>query len=629
MSIVNAKNFQFTYPAAEERALEGVSFEIKRGEVLGIIGPVGAGKTTLCMAIAGFAPRITGGDASGELHVIEDRQEAIDQEQGNRNQDDEKDHPIGMVFEDYAGQLTQLKMFDEVKNPLLNRGFSEEESNHRTRELLDQVGLNDEALYDRRVWELSGGQQQRLAIAATLSLDPQILIFDKAIDRLDPRGQEKVSDVIRNLSGDKTLIVVEQDTHLLMQLADRLLVIADGNVIAEGTPEEIIRNDDLLQHADVMPPISLQVARALNFSDAPLTLEEFDRAINPNGNSHHTASSTVHHQSTNQPIVEIRDFTSDSSDSTQRSADWNERQIQTTEMQNDDLSASSQHFGKSIVQVSQLTFCYPDGTQALSKVNLEIRKGEIHAIVGNSSAGKTTLVLHVAGLFKPNNGNVLICDVDTKEKSATELAMMVGTVFQNPDDQISERTVREEIGFPLRQRQYEHKGLFHKHKRYDDDHIHNRISHACELVGIAEAWLDRDPILLPAGLRRLVTIAEALAIDPQVVSLDEPSVGLSATSRHRLKETLLHLREMGKAILLTENDVDFVAEVADTMTVMDQGRIVLQGSVQEVFAEQNWSTLSELYIHPPHVAQLAQQVGFKAVRFDQLVAQISSQRKEA
>lgn len=613
MSIVNAKNFQFNYPAAEERALEGVSFEIQRGEVLGIIGPVGAGKTTLCMAIAGFAPRITGGEVSGELYVIEDAQ-------SNQNQD-EKDHPIGMVFEDYTGQLTQLKVFDEVKNPLLNRGFSEEEADRRTHELLDQVGLNDEALHKRRVWELSGGQQQRLAIAATLALDPQILIFDKAIDRLDPRGQEKVSDIIRSLSGDKTLIVVEQDTHLLMQLTDRLLVIAEGNIIAEGAPEEIFRNDDLLQQADIIPPASLQVARALNLSEAPLTLEEFERAIHHNANFHPTTSTAAQHSSTNQPIVEIRDFTSDS---TGQLTDQNEQQVQTTEVQNNGSSASSLHFGKSMVQINQVTFCYPDGTQALDEVSLEIREGEIHAVVGNSSAGKTTLVLHVAGLFKPNRGDVLVCGINTRDRSVTELATLVGTVFQNPDDQISERTVKEEISFPLRQRQYEHRGLFKKHKRYDDNYIHDQVSRARTLVGIAETWLNCDPVLLPAGLRRLVTIAEALVIDPEVVALDEPSVGLSATSRRQLKNTLQHLREMGKAIFLAENDVDFVAEVADTVTVMDQGRVVLQGSVQEVFAKKNWNTLSELYIHPPYVAQLAQQVGSNAVKLDQLVAQLSS-----
>ncbi|MBD2257230.1 ATP-binding cassette domain-containing protein [Pseudanabaena sp. FACHB-2040] len=577
MQIVKAKDFKFTYPGVEKSALDRVSFDIQKGEILGIIGPVGAGKTTLCMAIAGLAPRITGGETSGEMEVHRNGHQP-----SQTNQDEEADHPIGMVFEDYAGQLTQLKVLDEVKNPLINRGFSDQEAENRARDLLNQVGLNLDELQKKRVWELSGGQQQRLAIAATLALDPQILIFDKAIDRLDPRGQDKVRQIIEDLAGEKTLVVVEQDTHLLQEIADRILVIVDGSVVAEGKPEDILRDDDLVSHADATPPVSLRLARALGLPSSPLTFEEFEQAFDPKFGP--------------EP-----------------------RQQQL----GNGASVTDPQLGQTLVQVEQLSFCYPDGTQALKDVNFALREGEVRAIVGNSSAGKTTLVLNIAGLLKPSNGKVSVCGIDTQCSSATDLAMKVGTVFQNPDEHITERSVRDEIRFPLRERQYKRKGLFGKHQRYDDQYIQQKISQACELVGISEKLLDQDPVLLPAGLRRLVTIAEALAVDPQVISLDEPSVGLSATSRRKLKETIARLRDMGKAILITENDVDFVAEVADTITVMDRGQIVLQGSVQEVFAEQNWPQLSDLYIHPPYAAQLAQRLETQATTVDELIAKLS------
>jgi energy-coupling factor transport system ATP-binding protein len=249
MSMVRARNFTFSYPGAEEHALDGVSFEIGRGETFGITGPVGAGKTTLCMAIAGFAPRIMGGQASGELEVAD-----FDPRGGPRGANAGR---VGMVFEDYVGQLTQLKALDEVTTALINHGVTESEARARARALLDRVGLCSEGVEDRPVWELSGGQQQRLAIAATLAMDPQVLILDSVMDKLDPSGQEKMRGLIADLSGEQTLVLVNQDADLLSQTVDRLLILVNGRVAAEGTPEELLRDDDLLARADHRTPREL------------------------------------------------------------------------------------------------------------------------------------------------------------------------------------------------------------------------------------------------------------------------------------------------------------------------------------------------------------------------------------
>jgi len=582
MSIVNAKNFTFTYPGSDESVLNEVSLEIKDGEVLGIIGPLGAGKTTLCKAIAGLVPSITGGEASGEMNVSDHHQ--------RESSNDANEQQVGIVFEDYAAQLIQLKVLEEVKTPLLNRGLSPKEAENRARELLDKVGLSNRDFEKKRIWDLSGGQQQRLAIAATLAIEPQVIILDNIMDKLDPKGQEQVREIVTELNGHKTQVIVDRDPNLLLQKTQRLLVFVDGKVIAQGKPEEILQNEELLGRADVEPPISLRVARALGLSESPLTLEEFQQAYFASP-MQQPSSLTVgkHKHSSTEPL------------------------------------AAKRNFGNPVVCMEDVKFCYSDdGPKVLEDFNITIHEGEVHAIVGHSGVGKTTVVKHIAGLVKPNEGRVTVCNTDTGEKSVPELALMVGTVLQNPDDQISEKTVKDEISFPLKQRQYERNGWFSKHKRYDDDYIEDQVSHACELVGIEEDLLDEDPFLLPRGQRKLVTIAEALVVDPKVLLLDEPTIGLGAKSCQKIKQALASLREQGKAVLLVSNNIDFVAEVADTVTVLEQGRIVLQGSVHQVFAKDNWDQLSKLHINPPQAAQLARRLNVKALTCDELVSQLSS-----
>jgi energy-coupling factor transporter ATP-binding protein EcfA2 len=284
--------------------------------------------------------------------------------------------------------------------------------------------------------------------------------------------------------------------------------------------------------------------------------------------------------------------------------------------------------GELTVQVQGVTYRYPDGTQAQG-VHLEVRAGEVHAIIGGTGAGKTTFLKHIAGLLKPSEGKVLVCGEETRGKNVADLPLVVGTVLQNPNEQISERTVRDEIGFPLKQRQYERTGLFSKRQRYDDGYIRDQVARACGLVGIEPDWHDRDPILLPRPQRKLVTIAEALVVDPKVLLLDEPTIGLGATSRRQLRELVAHLREMGKTVLLVDNDVDLISEVADTLTVLDQGRVVLQGPTRTIFAVDHWEQLAGLYISPPPAAQLARRLGVHALTCDELIAKLSSKRRGA
>lgn len=564
--MLSARNFTFTYPGIPEPALSDVSFDVDQGDVLGVVGPVGAGKTSLCMALAGFVPQVTGGRSTGDLTVDgRDPREASGEEMAQR---------VGMVFEDYAAQLTQITVLSEVMAPLVNRGVPRNEAESRAKKLLDKVNLTGHD--DKRTWELSGGQQQRVAIAATLAMEPDVLIFDSATGMLDPVGQADINSLVRDLAGDTTLVIAQNDPDALASLADHVVVLAAGETVACGSPEEVLRDEDTLTQAGVEPPMCLRAARALGLSETPLTPAAFERAVN---------ASSLSMVDDGQPIV-----------------------------------ADGGGSGETLVNIEDITYQYSDGTMALSGIDLDVRAGNVHTLIGGNGSGKTTLSKLLVGLLDPTAGHVSIAGIDTRERTATALARTVGIALQNPDEQLSERTVEAEIAFPLRQRQYEKTGLFSKRERYDDAYIDQRVSRAAELGGIDTALLDHDPTLLPRGQRQLVTIAQALALDPSVLVLDEPTVGLDAATRQRVEQTIARLRELGKAVILIEHDMDFVCEVADTVTVLENGSVALTGPTRDVFTKHTQETLSEWWLRLPRAGQLASRVGVDALTLDGLVS---------
>ncbi|HET8795497.1 MAG TPA: ABC transporter ATP-binding protein, partial [Arthrobacter sp.] len=224
--MITAQSLELTYPETEHPSLTGVDLQLHAGEVLGVVGPMGAGKTTLCMSLAGLVPRTTGGESGGALEVVDlDPREAPVPDVAQR---------IGLVFEDYASQLTQITVLSEVMAPMLNHDMPVKQAEAEARRLLNELGLARLDLEHKRTWELSGGQQQRVAIAAALAADPQVLILDNITGLLDPDGKEEIRSLVSQLSKRMTLVVVEQDIDLLVGVADQLLMLRDGQVSALG-----------------------------------------------------------------------------------------------------------------------------------------------------------------------------------------------------------------------------------------------------------------------------------------------------------------------------------------------------------------------------------------------------------
>jgi energy-coupling factor transport system ATP-binding protein len=570
--MIRLDGFSFAYPGTDRVALRRVSCRLSAGQVLGVVGEDGSGRTTLCMALAGLVPRVTGGRTAGCIEVGgRDPRTTPTEEMARR---------VGLVFEDHEAQLTQIDGLDEVMLPMLTRGTDPDEARRRATELIRRVGL-DENVHRRRTWELSAGEQIRLAIAAVLAVDPEVLVLDSPTASLGPAGRAEITRLVRDLAGDKTLVVVGDDLDLLAPVVDRLLVLRNGESRAEGTTEEVLRDGRVLTEAGVSSPVPIRAARGVGLDPAEVTMDEFRHVLlGTDGDQPTDGARPAPSQRARRP---------------------------------DRPSADP------VVALEDVNFSYPDGTEALRGVSLQVDPGEVHAVIGGDGAGKTTLLRAVVGLARPASGKVTLDGLDTREHKVRDLAVRVGTAFARPDEQITEATVAEEVAFPLAQRRFRRTGLFGRREDFDAGHIERRVRRACELVGLDPALLEQDPRLLPGGLRTLVVLAEAVILDPPVVVFDEPSARLDARQKHQLRRLIGMLRRDGKAVILAENDIDLVAEVADRVTFLVDGSVALQGQRDEVLGRANWGRLLDGHARPPRAAELAVSLGVEALTLDELV----------
>jgi energy-coupling factor transport system ATP-binding protein len=246
-----------------------------------------------------------------------------------------------------------------------------------------------------------------------------------------------------------------------------------------------------------------------------------------------------------------------------------------------------------MIDVQDVHFTYPSGVEALKGVSLTIQDGEFVAIMGENGAGKTTLVKHFNGLLKPTRGKVLVDGVETTKVSVATLARKVGFVFQNPDHQLFSETVEEEIAFAL------------KNFGFTADIIEKRVTWAMNLLGLTQ-YRKTSPFMLSGGERKRVALASVLAWDPQILILDEPTIGQDYQQKERLRQFILQMKAQGKTVVVVTHDVEFVAECNPRVLLMRGGKIVADGEARKVLT--NTETLTQASIVPPQIAQIFMQL---------------------
>lgn len=458
---------------------------------------------------------------------------------------------VGLVFQNPFNQLSGAKdnVYEEVAFGMQNLGVPRAEMHRRTENALKLLDIWQ--FRDRNPFDLSGGQMQRVAIASILVMEPDIIVLDEPTSQLDPQGSEEVFRTVDKLADSGiTILMIEQKIEKIAAYCDRILLLHQGHQIAFDTPQKVFSRPDLEQ-LGVQAPVFTRICRALGTTlpdgSYPVTVEE--------------AANQLRRTSVLPPV------------------------------------SDQQEERPELFEIRNLEFSYRPGTPVLHGINLRL-DARPTAIIGQNGAGKTTLVKLLKGLLRPTGPSIWFRGEDISHKTVAALAAQVGYVFQNPDDQIFRYNVLDEVMFgPL------NIGM-------SEEQAREKSRAALALTGLSDQE-NSNPYDLELNERKMVAIASVLAMDPDVLILDEPTIAQDMMGRRRIADIVRTLSAQGKLVLAILHDMDFVAECFDRVVIMAQGQVVADGSPRQVFADS--AALQAARLDPPHVTQLCTRLGYDGV----------------
>ncbi len=550
--VISLQDVTFIYEG-DVVALRNLNLTAHRGEFVVVLGANGAGKSTLCYLLSGIVPHIYGGRRRGHVSVA-----GLDP----------WDEPLyvtsqrcGVLMQDPEVQLFMPTLKSELAFGPANLGVPRDEILRRAQAALSLVRL--EGLEEHNPRDLSGGQKQRAALAAVLTMRPQVLVLDEPTSQLDPLGRWEVVEAIERLKqqGDLTIVMTTHETEEILGLADQVLVLERGETALQGSPEGVFPQTERLEESGVKPPALILTQSAL-----------FGREEGPLGNGPVTLSLAEVAQQARQAVEAGR-----------------------LTVRPDALPAPQPVTADSsfILEARDLTVQYPGPPPvvALRDVNVRVRQGEFVGIVGQNGSGKSTLVKSFVGLLRPKAGQVLFRGESINKLSVGEIARRVGLVLQNPDYQLFTTYCHEEIRFGLR------------NVGVPPDEIEQRVEEMLELVGLSEE-AELFPFRLSFGDRRKLTVAATMALGPDVLIMDEPTTAQDHRGRYQLAELAkrFHEEKQGTVLMIT-HDVDLIARYAHRLIVLFEGQVLLDGPTADVFTQVE--ALRKSFVVPPVAAQLA------------------------
>lgn len=561
--MIECRGVSFSYDGAVP-ALDGVDLNIEDGEFLCILGGNGSGKSTFAKHLNALLQpdagtvRINGMDASDPELVYDIRSTA------------------GMVFQNPDDQLVATLVEDDVAFGPENLGVPSVQIAQRVREALKGVGLVGFERHETHA--LSGGQKQRVALAGVLAMEPRVLILDEASSMLDPRGRQGLMKACRALH-DRGMTIV-MITHFMEEAAeaDRVAVFRAGRVAMLGTPEEILTRADELAQLNLDMPESCRLGMALRAKGVPVCAQvrEADMVAEiAQAYAERSGAGTAGQSSTPQseivggtvsadnednvpePVIELSHVSYSYSLSPHERRRWHKRSTTA------DASSKQALWGND-----------PNSPWALRDVSLTVRRGEFLGLAGHTGSGKSTLVQHLNGLIRPQEGSVCALGLDlSNKKDAAAVKAKVGVAFQYPERQLFAETVAQDVAFGPR-----NLGL-------PQDEVARRVASSLGRVGLDLAAIgDKSPFELSGGQQRRVAFAGVLAMEPEVLVLDEPMAGLDPAARRDFLGLIDRLHREGLTVVMVSHSMDDLANCCDRIVVMNEGAVFAEGTPAQVFA---------------------------------------------
>lgn len=523
--VIEFQNFSFKYRAQTEPSLHDINLRIYPGEKILIAGPSGSGKSTLAHCINALIPCSFTGDVTGTLRV-----DGLNPSEAGVFGMSKK---VGTVLQDTDGQFIGLTVAEDLAFALENDAVAQDEIHEKVDAVANELNLK--ALLHHAPGELSGGQKQRVSMGGVMVDDVDILLFDEPLANLDPATGQKTIALIDEIMQQKdlTVLIIEHRLEdVLYRDVDRVIVVNDGRIIADKTPDELLCTD-ILPSQGIREP--LYVA-ALKYAGCRLC----------------PADRPMHIESMNlEPYRKpLRDW-------------FSAEPIPSRLNQNDP-----------VLEVKDLSFSYMHGEPVLQHVSFTLKKGEMVSLVGRNGAGKSTLSSLICGFHRPDSGQILLNGKDITPLSIKERGEQIGLVMQSPNQMISKPMIREEVGLGLTVR-----GI-------PEDEVNRRVDETLKICGLYpfRNW----PVnALSFGQKKRVTIASILVMNPQILILDEPTAGQDYRHYTEIMEFLRRInRETGITILMITHDMHLMLEYTDRAIVIADGKLITDSTPAKVLTNE-------------------------------------------
>ena len=503
---ISFNQFTFQYDAQAEATLKDISFDIVKGEKVLILGPSGSGKSTLAQCLNGIIPNIHKGQAQGQVRIA--GQNIFKQSIYDKSQ------LVSTVLQDPDGQFIGLTVAEDLAFALENDCANQSKMKDKVALWAERLDLT--SLLNHRPQDLSGGQKQRVSLAGVLIDESPILLFDEPLANLDPKsGQETIDliDKIHKEVGATTIIIEHRLEDVLYRPVDRILLVNDGTLLFNGSPDELLSSTLLLENG-IREPLYVTVLRQLGFDTrSAQNLSQLD-ALDLSGLA--------------LPDRVLKDKKDSSSDS--------------------------------ILKVEGLSVSYGDNPAIIEDLSFSLKKGERLAIVGKNGAGKSTLAKALCG-FVPCQGKLTYKGQDISQDSIAERSERIGFVLQNPNQMISQTMIFDEVALGLRLRGIEETEV--------EERVHEVLK-TCGLYSFRK-W----PIsALSFGQKKRVTIASILVLKPEIIILDEPTAGQDYKTYTDIMNFLDSLQKQGHTIVMITHDMQLMLEYSDRCLVVVEGKII-------------------------------------------------------